>query len=100
MGSIENGKQGAAVERVKPRADEKRPIRKEEPMVTFTYKFSVDVTPSNHLMAHARSMAEDDGTIDVRTALRMITRDAFASALTQPFGAPIAGDTPLTVNVN
>ncbi len=68
-------------------------------MVTFHYKFSVDLTPNDALMTHARRLAEDDGTIDVRTALRMITRDAFSASLSAPFGAPVAGDIPLRVNV-
>ena len=68
-------------------------------MVTFNYKFSVSVAPSTALMDHARRLAASDGTIDVRSALRQITRDSFASAMTPTFGAPVAGDTPLTVNV-
>ncbi len=68
-------------------------------MITFRYQFAVAVQPSSALMEHARRLAAKDGTIDVRTALRMITRDAFASALTQPFGAPVVGDIPLRVNV-
>lgn len=69
-------------------------------MVTFNYTFRVAVSPNDALMSHARRLAATDGTIDVRTALRMITRDAFASALTQPFGAPVICDVPLTVTVN
>lgn len=69
-------------------------------MVTFAYRFKVDVTPNDALMAHARRLAQADGSIDVRTALRMITRDAFASALNEKFGAPVICDTPLHVDIS
>ncbi len=76
------------------------PCKQPKYRINFRFRYAVSVQPNDALMAHARSLADADGTIDVRTALRQITRDAFASALNQPFGAPVAGDTPLIVNVS
>jgi len=79
MGSIENGK-AQPLKRLKPRAAETTDRKGSTRMVTFSYKFSMTVAPTDAMLATAAERARRNGT-DVRTALRVIILDALADAV-------------------